>query len=438
MAEEKIVMKTHSDITITLGLDDLLPKSVASLIVREWIFDEQRVPRLELMFKDDGHFSDTNHPYQGKIITVSVKRGVGNEDDIYLDAEFKIIDSEWYKEQQDQVGGNSMLRVTAILNMIDPFEIMSQQCFERKTTNEIANQIAGELGVGYINNQSTQDRMNWFSGFCVTRQSKLQFLDYLVAKSFVGEDDCMFMYFDTGMNLNYNSLKTAISNAAPRKAIYDQELGILNTVEELIKNAVVKTYTEEEAKTNIWYVSLQFNNSSGSNYLKQYGYGFWSKSVDLTEGTFSFKSPGSNGSNLSSVTKFNNNFEKFLYTDEDPTSIGFKMSSEVFIGDFKQKSLDNVYGENYVISEYKRQNILTSVLSQSIVIEINPLTEVNLLETIDIDIPSNIPTVEKNTNGMLSGLYIVGGITHIIDKGYYKKMVSLHRAGFNSSNEVKK
>jgi len=433
--EQKEQMNVNCNIDLYIEEDKVDPKNINRLVIREWVFDEQRIPRIDLVILDDGFFSDARYPYQGKTITVNVKRDLSEATDSYLSSSFKILNTSWKKSQEDSIGSVSTLIISGLLEMTDPFLDIAKNIYEDQSTTEIIKSLAGELGVGFINNLKSNDKMNWIAR---AYTPKLQYIDYLVKRSWIADDDCFLLYFDTKKNLNYSSLKTSIDNSVRKSTVYDTDMAIINTKKELVKKGIEKfKFDEQDIMSIVWYTNLEQKNIAGTNFCENYGFGVTYWWVDIDSGQYSFTDPSKNGTTLQKTSKYFNSYDTFNFTNEDPNEIAQQAIFGNYIEYFNYKQIENVFGKEYYYSSIHRENIITSFASNAVVIEMNPTVEVNLLDVLYLDVPSNIPSAPDNKNAVIGGEYVVCGIIHLIDKGYYKKMLSLHRAGFNASTEIK-
>jgi hypothetical protein len=433
-APENPNIKSNYYIECKLNESEVPSKCIQKLIIREWVFDEQRIPRLELTFHDDGHFTDADIPYQGKKLSLVLARDISEQDHengAYITAEFIVIDFQYMKSLYDQMASNSTIQVTAILNITDPFENIPDKCYENKTSNEVAEEISGIIATGFFANAAGQDRMNW-----ITRSnSPFQMIAHIVDRAYFGPDDAAFCYLDIHSMLNFMSLKTAITDTYTIPAKLDEDLCIINNKMQLIKAASTKDIDENTALNTLWYCNLDVKNIAGSEYLRSGGYGYAVRWVDFEDGSFGFSNSTSSANTLAVASRIISNYYTFLETSDDPSLEAPKsIDNNDFLGVLKKGTADNVYGKDYFFMKQLRQNIITLLLSQSVLIEVNPIVPVELMALIDLQIPSNIPTEERNYNEVIGGKYIVMGINYIIDNGFYKKYLSLHRVGWNSCN----
>jgi len=99
--------------------------------------------------------------------------------------------------------------------------------------------------------------------------------------------------------------------------------------------------------------------------------------------------------------------------------------------------LNNFYPDFYqglTLNHYNK----TDFFGYGLLLNINSISNVKLLDMVDVSIP-NQPTFNNGDyNEMLSGKYLVGGIIYMVSKGgMFEKKISLHRNGFNESFAMK-
>jgi len=104
------------------------------------------------------------------------------------------------------------------------------------------------------------------------------------------------------------------------------------------------------------------------------------------------------------------------------------------------KSMDyiepNLYGEQYFESPLRNQFLKNNFFANSLVLNINALSQVSLMDKIYVEIPSM--QAENESNETMSGFYLVAGVQHEVSNGgIYKKKVALGRNGMEKSPDVK-
>lgn len=148
--------KISSNYFMELSIDgNVVPnKTITYLAVREWVFDEQRLPRLEMTMLDDGYFSDVVLPYQGKKIEIYLSRDISEQDShlqgTYLQSTFMIVDFTYTKATNDSVGNPSTINITGYLDCTDIVTQLPDKSYDNKTSAEIASEVAGVLGLSFF------------------------------------------------------------------------------------------------------------------------------------------------------------------------------------------------------------------------------------------------------------------------------------------------
>jgi hypothetical protein len=93
---------------------------------------------------------------------------------------------------------------------------------------------------------------------------------------------------------------------------------------------------------------------------------------------------------------------------------------------------------NYMVANLQNDYIKRVFFNSYLQIIISPNSNLNIGDLIEIVIPDNTTLLTTGTTGVdkvNSGLYLVGGIMHDIQKdGFYSMVVTLFRNGVNSSD----
>ena len=139
-----------------------------------------------------------------------------------------------------------------------------------------------------------------------------------------------------------------------------------------------------------------------------------------------------NGNN---VFKEFSNIKKFTENSfRNKNRIGTIMNYNENVKDYVES---NLYGKKYFESMSRNDFLKDNFFANSLLLNVNSLSQVNLMDTLDVDIPSLIDAEQSNV--VMSGFYLVCGIQHEVSNGsIYKKKVALGRNGMNKSPNVKK
>ena len=126
--------------------------------------------------------------------------------------------------------------------------------------------------------------------------------------------------------------------------------------------------------------------------------------------------------------------ETLLSTDEDPNITSLKLDRIFYRGvlNGQRAADDNVYSDEYYSSKITRNNVLAELLGMPYIIEVNPNIPIKTFDVLNLEIPTAIKLEQHDSNDILDGTYIILGTLYILDNGFFKKMVYVHRVGFNA------
>jgi hypothetical protein len=89
--------------------------------------------------------------------------------------------------------------------------------------------------------------------------------------------------------------------------------------------------------------------------------------------------------------------------------------------------------DNFIKAINQNKYLRTNFFGYSMVLNVHASVPVKLMDTVMLAIPDLPYYTPRDTNELLSGRYLVGGIVYIITKGSgFQKHVSLHRNGLNN------
>ena len=212
-------------------------------------------------------------------------------------------------------------------------------------------------------------------------------------------DDLPIFYANSKSKFVYTSLHAEMNKKESRIAKLDQVM---------FENEI-----DDKDKT-IWYNQYDIVNFNGY-YNKTTGYGGSYEYYDL------------NGSEKTGSVSTPEKLTQLSFTDKEYAGQDVFSESGHFY-------TENVYG-GYFESLARNPFLLNNFFAFSLVINVDARNDINLFDKINLSVPSNF---DDGPNKVMSGNYLVGGITHQVSKdGIYKKMVSLHRNGMNKSQDVK-
>jgi hypothetical protein len=228
-------------------------------------------------------------------------------------------------------------------------------------------------------------------------KTNYDFITHILQRAYIPNDAILF-YGNTSNELVYTSLEKELDKHQTITARYD--------IEQYNRNAL-----SGNDVNSIWYASYDITNYS-SYFNRIIGYGAEYTYVNNDTG---IEVVG----NYHDDKKVTDNINRQKALD----------GQNVFNSTFGIYNHLNLYSEKYFESFEKNYTVIATHLSCSLVININSLTTVKLCDKVNLMLPS---LLDNKISDPYSGLYIIGGITHVVTKGgLYQKMVSLHRNGIN-------
>jgi len=372
------------------------PNNIQYFVIKEWIFNV--LPTIELMLADEGYLTEAVPLEDGSEIEVLLAKS--EDDPNPLEMTFLMDDYT-----VDILGDNrkSLVSITGHLKVDNMFNSQSRS-FSKKNSSAVLQQIANDCGLPFSNphNVIPSDNMVWLQG----NISNHDFIHHVLKRAY-SPNDTMFFYATHKNEFVFTSLLAEIDKIDVKTSKFNVE-----NFESFVKD-------DSDPDDTIWFNSYNIVNYSGY-FNKRVGYGFGYSYYDL---------------NGSTVSKEFSNINKF-------TDLSFRNKNKIgTIVNYNDNIKDyvdlNLYGEKYFESLSRNGFLLDNFFANSLVLNVNSLSQVNLMDTLDVDIPSMIEA--EQSNPVMSGFYLVCGIQHEVSNGsIYKKKVALGRNGMNKSPNVKR
>lgn len=426
------------ELTLTINDINVDPANVLYLAVREWMFDDSKVPRLELIIGDDGLFTDKEITYRGKIIKITLSRDKTDEYNVgsgsLIDTDFVILDFNFVKALGSNPGIMSEIHISALLNIPKLFEQLPNTSYENITSADAITNVLNEIGVDSQVSISVSDSMNWLRLY----QTPTQFIQHVLSRSFEsGDNNTGVFWFDIDKIGHYASITDMINNDEVKVAKYNIRYSTYVTLEELKTNAILDGYSETEALNTIWYTSLHIINNEGTN-MTTGGSDLIESHLLLDDGTYKFGSGNSNEESpitLSEPINYNA-FESLLMGELNPNNIFKGTENAIYSGTYLTGEIDNLHSDSYIIAPFKRTIAIRAIYNNMITMEMSPNTSTVLGDKINVKVHSNINTSDDNdyVNASLSGEYIITGALYLMVDGFFKKILTLNRCGFNKTD----
>jgi len=369
------------------------PLNIQYLVIREWIFNI--LPTVEIRLIDDGYFTEIIPLEDSEDIQIILGKHEDDENPIELIFSLNDYTSDIISDNR-----KSILTITGTLKANDMFWIRSRS-FPKQNSITVLSTIAEESKITFSNphNIIPSDNMTWIQNDL----SNFKFIKHVLKRAYI-PDDVLFFYANSLNKFIVTSLKSEMDRTDIKKSKFD--------IIKFGNNAK----DNKDPDDTIWFAS--YNIVNYSNFFNEnIGYGFKYSYYDLE----------------------NNNLKTYSNINKI-TQLSFR--NKDFVGKPVIKNLNNeliesnIYGSEYFESLLRNQFLKNNFFANSIVLNVNALSKINLMDKIDLSIPSLFKS--EQSNEVMSGFYLVMGIQHEITKGgIYKKKIALGRNGMNKSSNIK-
>lgn len=372
------------------------PVNINYLIIREWIFNI--LPTLELQFIDDGYLTDVSPLEDGEDILISLAKNEDTEETINL-----IFSLDDYNVGLLGDNRKSLVTLTGHLKVNGMFQKRTRS-FTTQNSSSVLQNIATESGKIYTNprNVVPVDSMVWYQIF----KSNFDFIRSVLKRVYIPDDVALF-YADAKDKFVFTSLNTEWNKNEIKTCKYD--------VEKFERNVE----DDEDPDKTIWFNSYSIANNSGYyNKMRSYGtsYSYYNLEGNVISNEYS-------NINLKTDLSFRN---ADIMSNTNHAVYGRNCC------DFNER---NLYGPEYFESRVRNKFLRDNFFAFSLVLNINSLTDISLMDKVDVMIPSLFN--EDDENEVMSGLYLVAGIQHEVSKnGIYTKKISVSRNGMNKSSDI--
>ena len=372
------------------------PNNIQYFVIREWIFNV--LPTIELMIADEGYLTEVVPLEDSTEIEVLLAKS--EDDPNPLEMTFLLDDYT-----VDILGDNrkSLVGITGHLKVDNMFGSQSKS-YSNKNSVSVLKQVASDCGLPFKNphNVVTSDNMTWLQA----NLSNQSFICHVLERAYI-PNDLLFFYATHKNEFVLTSLLKEMEKNEIRKAKFNVE-----NMESFVKD-------DNDPDDTVWFGSYNIVNYSGY-FNKKVGYGFGYSYYDLKGKVISKE--------FSHIEKLTD----LSFRNKD--NIGTVVNYNDNVKDFVES---NLYGIEYFQSLSRNGFLLDNFFANSLVLNVNSLSQVNLMDTLDVDIPSMIEA--EQSNPVMSGFYLVCGIQHEVSNGsIYKKKVALGRNGMNKSPNVKR
>jgi len=387
-----ISLRIRNKAETNVGVEDIaIPRdNIKQLTITENVLSI--LPKIECVMSDVGAFVDKFTMLDDDVISIVISQAEDLEP--MIEMEFNVSDYEF--ESDNTTRQFDTVKFVGYANSKELFVPYRNRSFNNNSS-DVLQKIAKETGIKFDNPHGVipSDGMIWYQN-----QNNYDFIKHILKRAFIS-DDTVFFYANTKNKFVYTSLNSEMGKEIDFTGKYNTER---------VDNFVL---TEDE-KDTMFFNSYEVLNVTGLfNKMSNYG---------ATFGYYNLKGKYVGGT-IYTVKKFTDLHNKSKDYDGMPSI-------------FKNTRMN---GNNNVFEEFQRgivQNMFMkyNLFSNSVVININSMTDVKLFDKVNIGLPSPI----DEFNEAYSGLYLVGSITHNITfDGVYEKKVLLCRHGINKSEELK-
>jgi hypothetical protein len=393
----------------SLTINDLkVPnKNIQSIAIREWIFDH--VFTLELTIMDVGTFMEYSPLFDESPIKLTISKN-----DKTSSYTMSFVLNCWESQKLNVDGGNAfIIRMSATPEINNYFYPQYSRCFVGKTTVEIIKQIDRETPEtkSKIHIDDSNDAQNWYQ----IALTNFDMIKHIMKRAYYNIEDLPMVYMDRYKTLHYNSLKTMCKQTPKFNAYCDDSLVLDNGNDPIMKKRL-ESYLVEPGKENIFFSTNSSTRNIASVNNKIMGYGF-----DLTYFDHSNFYRQVINFKFSPLSKY-----------ADVNKGNYNKLTQSFTYNTKHSNTHN----NYMVAQGQNEYIKNVFFSKHFQIVINPNSNIQLGDIINVNIPDKLSSFSSNTQSIdkvNSGSYLVGGIMQDIKKdGQYAMVLTLFRNGVNS------
>jgi hypothetical protein len=380
---------------LTIKGTDYNPTNIYNIVIKEWIFNI--LPTIEIQLLDDGYLTEIFPLEDNEDIDIVLAKNEDDENPIELT--FVLNDYEVGIQGDNR---KSIVSLTGYLKVDDMF-VSKSRSFSTQNSSSVLQQISNEIGLTFVNSQNIvpSDNMTWHQA----SQNNLEFIRHVLDRVYI-PNDVAFFYGNTSKELVFTSLVSEINKENIKRAKFS------------IEGFQLDIKDENDINDTIWYSSYSIVNCSGYfNKINGYGfgYGYYDLNGNIVYNEYS------NITKLTDLSFRNKNYVGKI--------VKYNNCNKDYIA-------GNLYGVEYFESMLRNRFLKDNFFANSLVLNVNALSQVKLMDTIDIDIPSLFN--EGESNEVMSGFYLVAGVQHQISNGgIYNKKVALGRNGMNKSPDLK-
>lgn len=371
------------------------------------------LPTLHIVFNDVYNvIHDIGLPTDNAKVTVVLPSKSDNLADIFL--EFKII-----KFNTDPIrnNNNKKIEMYGILN-VENLLIKNYESFADKTSYEVCEEMAQEIGLGLMSNVDTaNDKMTWLN----PGKNRYIFLqDDVIKKSWIGENSFVWSFVDFYYNINYVDVEKALTDDISEiewvAKKHDEETP--TTISPNLSNDM------SMKDTNIFFVGEKIRNISTETsilrgYLRDISY------YDV-DGNWSEKAGSYKEYTLDTITAPDSDNTVYLKGEPGDTTFYENNKSYHYLGKIDTANMH----PDYLWAEMQNNENTHDLQKISINVMIpHPNFNIRRFEKLKLSfVNNNINAAERTRNFKLNGEWLVIGITYKWSgKAYYQTVTLVKR-----------
>lgn len=383
-------------------------KNIQNIVLREWIFDS--ICTLEMTIMDSGIYIEMSPLYDESPLEVAISKNDGSE---LINLDFVVNNYEYDRLNVD--GGDLYaIHLVAVQKTNNFFYPQYSRYYDSCSSKEVVKRIAEENdNMKFESNVDADDTQHWYQ----IALTNFDMLKHIAKRSYIKQEDLPIIYMDRTKTLHYNSLRTSCKQPAKFNAYCDDILA-LDSGNDKASSDRIKRYKESNTIECLFYKTGFSTKNIASSNNKDMGYGIdmtYFDHQDFYRYVMNFK--------FAPLTKYANvNKNNYNHLTQSIT----------------YNTVHKNTHKNYLVANLQNQYIKSVFFNSYIQLIMAPNANLKLMDVINVVIPDVIKskmTGKQEVDKVNSGLYLVAGIMHDLQKdGFYSMVVTLIRNGVNKSD----
>lgn len=376
------------------------------------LYNNAILPELEMNFTDPtSGLLDDQYPLDNSIVSIFKK--ATSETYMGIKMDFKITDFTTEKGDKNDI----TFKIKAILNVDDlylmPFESWSGTSFQ------VLKDMSKSMKLGFATNIiDTEDEMTWVN----PANYKINFMEDIVAHSYLSDETFLFGYIDFYYNYNYVDIEKQLQDDISQQMNIGDEESVRDG--DPIEMPLILTNNTDASETNMYISKYTVENRSTAINL-EYGYRHEADYYDKIEDKMNYYL-------LDSISTEGDD-DKIVLKDQPTTATTQTLYNEQINRTWLGKmDTDNVH-ENYLHAELQNKNNLKFLQKLKMVVRLSKpnfglyrfqkvLVELYNMGKMETD-PATTPTAPGNSTeydnkiiNKLSGEWLITSINYTFSK----------------------